>query len=63
MYVQKEPKVLVRIVGQAPLAATVYPEAKTHRLNVLHAWWPGGLVIGGLLGYSMAEAHVGWRRQ
>ena len=46
-----------------PLAATVYPEDKTHRLNVLHAWWPGGLVIGGLLGYSMAEAHVGWRRQ
>jgi MFS family permease len=46
-----------------PLAATVYPEAKTHRLNVLHAWWPGGLVIGGLLGYFMTGAHVGWRRQ
>jgi predicted MFS family arabinose efflux permease len=35
-----------------PLAATVYPEDKTHRLNVLHAWWPGGLVIGGLLGFA-----------
>jgi fucose permease len=32
-----------------PLAATVYPENKTHKLNVLHAWWPGGLIIAGLL--------------
>ena len=27
VYGQKEPKVLVRIVGQAPLAATVYPSS------------------------------------
>src|SRR5262249_18146535 len=47
-----------------PLAATVYPEDKTHRLNVLHAWWPGGLVIGGLLGFFMSE-YLGfsWRKQ
>lgn len=32
-----------------PLAATLYPTQKTHYLNILHAWWPGGLVIGGLL--------------
>jgi fucose permease len=32
-----------------PLAATIYPENKTHKLNVLHAWWPGGLIIAGLL--------------
>lgn len=31
-----------------PLAATLYPTQKTHYLNILHAWWPGGLVIGGL---------------
>jgi MFS family permease len=31
-----------------PLIATLYPTRKTHYLNVLHAWWPGGLVIGGL---------------
>jgi MFS family permease len=47
-----------------PLAATVYPEDKTHRLNVLHAWWPGGLVIGGLLGYVMTtRLHVSWQVQ
>lgn len=32
-----------------PLAATLYPTRKTHYLNILHAWWPGGLVIGGLI--------------
>lgn len=32
-----------------PLAATMYPDNKTHKLNVLHAWWPGGLIIAGLL--------------
>lgn len=31
-----------------PLAATIYPKQKVHYLNVLHAWWPGGLILGGL---------------
>ncbi len=46
-----------------PLIATMYPEEKTHKLNVLHAWWPGGLIIGGLLGYFMNQAQVGWKVQ
>lgn len=32
-----------------PLATTLYPEDKTGRLNTLHAWWPAGIVLGGLL--------------
>lgn len=32
-----------------PLAATIYPDDKTHKLNVLHAWWPGGLILAGLI--------------
>jgi MFS family permease len=32
-----------------PLAATLFPENKTHKLNVLHAWWPGGLILAGLI--------------
>lgn len=32
-----------------PLVATLYPRQKTHYLNILHAGWPGGLIIGGLL--------------
>lgn len=36
-------------VGINPLVATMYSDKKTHYLNILHAWWPGGLVIGGIL--------------
>jgi MFS family permease len=46
-----------------PLAATIYPEDKTHRLNVLHAWWPGGLAMGGLLGFAMTQNNVSWQIQ
>jgi MFS family permease len=33
-----------------PLTATLFPKNKTHWLNILHAGWPGGLVLGALLG-------------
>ena len=46
-----------------PLIATLYPNEKTHKLNVLHSWWPGGLIIGGLLGYFMNQAHLSWKIQ
>ncbi len=46
-----------------PLIATLYPQEKTHKLNVLHAWWPCGLIIGGLLGYAMSQMGVGWKTQ
>jgi len=32
-----------------PLTALLYPDQKTHYLNILHAGWPGGLIIGGLV--------------
>ncbi|MCI0692249.1 MFS transporter [candidate division KSB1 bacterium] len=44
-----------------PLTATVYPDEKTHRLNVLHAWWPGGLIIGGLLAFLLTKLDWTWR--
>ena len=43
-----------------PLVATLYPDDKTAKLNVVHAWWPGGLVIGGLLGVGMSKLGLGW---
>jgi len=46
-----------------PLAATLYPDDKTHRLNVLHAWWPGGIIIGGLLGLALGEMKCNWQAQ
>ncbi len=38
-----------------PLCATLYPSEKTHRMNVLHAWWPGGIIIGGLLAFAITK--------
>lgn len=38
-----------------PLAATLYPTEKTHKLNVLHAWWPGGLILGGTVAYTLTR--------
>ncbi|UZK66574.1 MFS transporter [Sphingomonas sp. M1-B02] len=39
-----------------PLTAQLYPEDTTHRLNVLHAWFPGGIIIGGLAGFFLSAA-------
>jgi MFS family permease len=44
-----------------PLIATLYPDQKTAKLNSLHAWWPGGLIAGGLLGYGLGQLAVGWQ--
>ncbi len=33
-----------------PLIATVYSKQKIHYLNILHAGWPAGLIVGSLLG-------------
>ncbi|UUL82063.1 MFS transporter [Sphingomonas sp. S1-29] len=38
-----------------PLTAQLYPEDTTHRLNVLHAWFPGGIIVGGLAGFFLAD--------
>jgi MFS family permease len=44
-----------------PLVATVYREDKTSRLVALHAWFPGGIVIGGLLAYAFTQIGLGWQ--
>jgi len=43
-----------------PMVASLYPEEKTHRLNILHAWWPGGIVVGGLLGVGISALGLSW---
>ena len=32
-----------------PVIASIFPDEKTGKLNALHAWWPAGLIVGGLL--------------
>jgi MFS family permease len=44
-----------------PMVAALYPEEKTHRLNVLHAWWPAGIVVGGLMGVAIHSAGLAWQ--
>jgi MFS family permease len=42
-----------------PLVATLYPRNKTHYLNILHAGWPGGLIIGAIIAYFLV-GRVRW---
>jgi MFS family permease len=45
-----------------PLTVTVYSTEKTRRLTMLHAWWPGGQIIGGLAAVFMTSVvHAGWQ--
>jgi MFS family permease len=46
-----------------PLTATLYPRNKTHWLNILHAGWPGGLILGALLGLLFEALGVNWKVQ
>jgi len=43
-----------------PMVAVLYPEEKTHRLNILHAWWPAGIVVGGLFGVAANSMEFAW---
>ena len=43
------------------ITTTMYAEDKTGKLNVLHAWWPGGMIVGGLLCVALFGAGFGWR--
>lgn len=44
-----------------PLTAALYPLDKTARLNTLHAWWPGGLIMGGLAGLALDGMGASWQ--
>ena len=38
-----------------PLVATIYPDQKVRMLNRFHVWFPGGIVIGGLLAFILMD--------
>jgi len=42
-----------------PLIATLYADRKTEMFNKLHLWFPGGIVIGGLLSFTLDEVLKG----
>ena len=47
-----------------PLVATLFPHNRTHYLNILHASWPAGMIIGAALGWVLDDKmQVSWKIQ
>jgi len=45
-----------------PLVATIYAENKTKMLNRFHVWFPGGIVLGGILAWVLMDNFaVSWQ--
>lgn len=47
-----------------PLVATLYPKQKTHYLNILHASWPAGMILGVAAGWLLDDKlQLNWKLQ
>lgn len=47
-----------------PLVATLFPNNRLHYLNILHASWPAGMVIGAVVGWYLDDKlQVPWKWQ
>lgn len=47
-----------------PLVATLFPQNRTHYLNILHASWPAGLILGGAAGWILDDwIGLDWKTQ
>ena len=47
-----------------PLVATLYPSNRTHYLNILHASWPAGMIIGVVAGWILDDKmQLNWKLQ
>jgi fucose permease len=44
----------IEVAGN-PLVPALYPDNKTTKLNHFHAFFPGGIVLGGLIGWLMVQ--------
>jgi MFS family permease len=45
-----------------PVTAALYRDEKTKQLNILHAWWPAGIVVGGLASLLfLQQLELGWQ--
>lgn len=45
-----------------PVTAAIYRDEKTKQLNILHAWWPAGIVVGGLMSLLFfQQLDLGWQ--
>ncbi len=47
-----------------PLVATIFPNNRTHYLNILHASWPIGILAGAVVSWVLDDKmQVGWKIQ
>ena len=47
-----------------PLVANIFPQNRTHYLNILHASWPAGMIIGSSIGWLLDDKmKVDWKIQ
>lgn len=47
-----------------PLIATLFPKQKTHYLNILHASWPAGMILGVAAGWLLDDKlQLHWKYQ
>jgi len=47
-----------------PLVATLFPTKRTHYLNILHASWPAGMVLGSVAGWILDDKMaLNWKLQ
>lgn len=47
-----------------PLVATLFPQNRTHYLNILHASWPAGMILGSVAGWILDDKlQVNWKIQ
>ena len=48
-----------------PLVATIFPKQRTHYLNILHASWPLGMVVGAVASYALGVhgLNLSWKGQ
>jgi MFS family permease len=47
-----------------PLVATLFPKNRTHYLNILHASWPAGMILGVVAGWFLDDRlKLSWKLQ
>ena len=47
-----------------PLVATLFPHNRTHYLNILHASWPAGMILGSVAGWILDDKmELNWKLQ
>lgn len=47
-----------------PLVATLFPKQRTHYLNILHAAWPAGMILGVVAGWILDDRMgISWKYQ